>query len=60
MFSDIDLDFGCECYFYSMCGCDLGEVSVGSSVDIAYAYNMTSCCQTLEDYCGGSGAGGEC
>lgn len=60
MFSDVDFDFGGEGHLDAVCFCDLGEVSMGSAVDVADADDMAAGRETLQDDGGGSGAGGEC
>ena len=49
VFSDVDFDFWCEGDLDTVCLCDLGELSVCATIDIAHTDDMTTRCQTLQD-----------
>ncbi len=56
---DIDLNLWGEGDLDIVCLGDLGEVSVGSSVDVGDGDDMGACGEGLEDHSGGGRAGGE-
>jgi hypothetical protein len=60
MLSDIDLDFRGESDLDTVCLCNLGEVSVCATIDIAHTDDMTTSCQTLQDDGSSRRARGEC
>lgn len=53
---EVDLDLWGEGHLDVVCLGDLGEVSVGSSVDVGNRDNVGACSQRLEDYSGGGGS----
>lgn len=56
---DVDLDLRCESDLDTVGLCDLGEVTVCTSVDIGDGDDMAASSQTLENGGGGGGTGGE-
>ena len=59
VFGDINLDLWCESDLDAVGLCDLGEVTVGTAVDIGDGDDMAAGSQTLENGGGGGGTGGE-
>jgi hypothetical protein len=56
---DVDLDLWCESDLDAVGLCDLGEVTVGTAVDVGDGNDMAAGSQTLENSGGGGGTGGE-